>query len=214
MAEDVLEIVLATRNRHKLLEFKRLLTRLRVRWLRLTDLRIDAEVAENGITFAANAACKAREYCHLSGLPTLADDSGLTVDALGGRPGVHSARYAGPGATQAEQWQQLLREMQAAPWEQRNAQFHCALALARPDHPELLTAEGDCAGMIALQPRGAGGFGYDPLFYLPERGVTMAELTPEQKDRISHRGRAARAIAPQIAALLAQENGCGGLIIS
>ena len=110
MAEDVLEIVLATRNRHKLLEFKRLLTRLWVRWLRLTDLRIDAEVAENGVTFAQNAAQKAREYCRLSGLPTLADDSGLTVDALGGRPGVHSARYGGPGATQAAQWQQLLRE--------------------------------------------------------------------------------------------------------
>ena len=206
MAEDVLEIVLATRNRHKLLEFKRLLTRLRVRWLMLTDLRIDAEIAENGVTFTANAARKAREYCRLSGLPTLADDSGLTVDALGGRPGVHSARYAGPGATQAEQWQLLLREMQAAPWEQRSAQFRCALALARPGRPELLTAEGDCAGMIALQPHGVGGFGYDPLFYLPERGVTMAELTPVQKDRISHRGRAARAIVPQIAALLARES--------
>ncbi len=206
MAEDVLEIVLATRNRHKLLEFKRLLTRLWVRWLRLTDLRIDAEVAENGVTFAQNAAQKAREYCRLSGLPTLADDSGLTVDALGGRPGVHSARYGGPGATQAAQWQQLLREMRAVPWGQRGAQFRCALALARPGHPELLTAQGVCHGMIALQPRGTGGFGYDPLFYLPECGVTKAELTPEQKDRISHRGRAARAIAPQIAALLARES--------
>ena len=197
-----MEIVLATHNRHKLLEFRRLLVRLPVRWLALTDLRIDAEVAERGTTFANNAAHKAREYCRLSGFPALADDSGLTVDALGGRPGVRSARYTGPGATQAEQWQRLLHEMRAVSWEQRGAQFRCALALARPGHPKLATAEGICTGLIALQPRGADGFGYDPLFYLPEHAATMAELTPVQKDRISHRGRAAHAIAPQIATLL------------
>ncbi len=206
MIEVILEIVIATSNQHKLLEFKRLLTQLPVRWRPLTDLQIDPEVAENGTTFAANAAHKAREYCRFSGLPTLADDSGLTVDVLGSRPGVHSARYAGPDATQAEQWHQLLHEMRAVPWEQRRAQFHCALALARPGHTKLVTAEGLCPGLIALQPRGTGGFGYDPLFYLPEYAGTMAELTPAQKDRISHRGQAARAIAPQIATLLGGED--------
>jgi len=206
MAESVLEIVLATRNPHKILEFKRLLGRLPVRWLTLTDLQIDTEVAEKGASFATNAAHKAREYCRKSGITTLADDSGLTVDALGGRPGVHSARYAGPGATQAEQWQQLLHELQAVCWEQRGAQFRCALALARPGNEKLLTAHGICPGLIALQPRGTSGFGYDPLFYLLKHAVTMAELTPEQKDRISHRGRAARAIVPHIATLLVGEN--------
>lgn len=206
MAKPVLEIVLATRNPHKMLEFKRMLGRLPVRWRALTDLQIDAEVAEKGASFAANAAHKAREYCRMSGITTLADDSGLTVDALGGRPGVHSARYAGTGATQAEQWRQLLHELQAVCWEQRSAQFRCALALARPGNQELLTAQGVCPGLIALQPRGTSGFGYDPLFYLPKHAVTMAELTPVQKDRISHRGRAARAIAPQIATLLVGES--------
>ena len=177
-----------------------------MRWRALTDFQIDADVTEKGTTFPANAAHKAREYCRLSGLPTLADDSGLTVDALGGRPGVYSARYAGPGATQAEQWQRLLHEMHGIPESDRGAQFHCALAFARPGHLELVTAKGICAGLIALQPQGAGGFGYDPLFYLPKLTTTMAELTPLQKDRISHRGRAARAIAPLIAALLVGES--------
>lgn len=198
----VLEIVVATTNEHKLLEFRRLLSQIPVRWRSLIDLQIDAEVAETGATFAANAAHKAREYCRLSGLPTLADDSGLTVDALGGGPGVRSARYAGPNATQFEQWQQLLQEMQEVSWKQRSAQFRCALALARPGHQKLVTASGICPGLIALQPRGTNGFGYDSLFYLPEHAATMAELTPVQKDRISHRGRATRAIAPQIATLL------------
>jgi len=206
LPQVVLEIVVATRNQHKLLEFRRLLSQVPVRWRSLIDLQIDAEVAETGATFAANAAHKAREYCRLTGLPTLADDSGLTVDALGGRPGVRSARYAGPTATQFEQWRQLLQEMQAVSWKQRSAQFRCSLAIARPGHQKMITAEGLCPGMIALQPRGTGGFGYDPLFYLPEHAATMAELTPVQKDRISHRGHAARAIAPHIATLLGRDD--------
>lgn len=197
-----MEILLGTGNRHKLLELQRLLAQLPLRWHTLTDLQIDTDVEEKGTTFAANAAHKARAYCRRSGLPTLADDSGLAVDALSGRPGVRSARYAGPNATQTEQWQKLLYEMRTISWELRSAQFHCALALAIPGYTKLVTAEGICSGLIAMQPCGTGGFGYDPLFYIPEHAATIAELTSIDKDKISHRGRAARAIAPQISALL------------
>ena len=197
-----MRIVLATENHHKLLEFQRILHKSQIQWITLTDLQITSNIAENGVTFAENAELKAREICRIADLPTLADDSGLTVDALGGRPGVHTARYGGPKATQSQQLKQLLNEMQTKAWETRSAQFRCAVALAIPGLPTMVTAEGVCPGVIALQPRGRYGFGYDPIFYLPEHRQTMAELTPLQKDRISHRGLAARSISNKIHKLL------------
>ena len=197
-----MKIVLATENHHKLLEFQRILHKSQIQWITLTDLQIASNISENGVTFAENAEIKAREICHITGLPALADDSGLTVDALGGRPGVHTARYGGPKATQSQQLKQLLNEMRTEAWANRSAQFRCALALAIPGLPTMVTAEGVCPGVIALQPRGKYGFGYDPIFYLPEHRQTMAELTPLQKDRISHRGLAARSISNKIHKLL------------
>ena len=153
---------------------------------------IQGSVAETGRTFTENAIQKATAYARLSGLWTWADDSGLEVDALGGEPGIHSARYAGPDASDEDRYRLLLRRLAHVPPGQRSARFRCVVALATPEG-RVETAEGRCEGEIALAPRGAHGFGYDPIFYLPERGKTMAELPLEEKNRISHRGQAARA---------------------
>lgn len=148
---------------------------------------------EEGREFREIALGKARWASRRAGLPALADDSGLEVDALGGRPGVRSARYAGPGATDAENNRKLLEELRGLPLERRRARFRCAIALVDPEGWETVV-EGVCEGFIALEPRGTGGFGYDPLFWVPEYGRTFAELPPEVKNRISHRGQALRAL--------------------
>jgi XTP/dITP diphosphohydrolase len=153
---------------------------------------------EVGDTFAENARLKAVSYAMAGGRLTLADDSGLEVDALDGRPGVHTARYGGDALTPEERYQLLLREMRHVPWELRTARFRCAIALAAPDGALLGESEGVCEGIIALEPAGSGGFGYDPVFYLPDRELTMAQLAPGEKKEISHRGRALRAMAPEI----------------
>ena len=154
---------------------------------------IGDEVEETGETFAENAIRKAREYARLSGLVTLADDSGLEVDALGGEPGVHSARYGEQGVGDEDRYQLLLHRMQGVPWEGRGARFRCVIAVAEPGG-ESYTADGTCEGVIAFEPQGQYGFGYDPIFYLPEYDKTMAQLLPEVKNRISHRARAAQEI--------------------
>ena len=151
---------------------------------------------------------KVREYADILGdmgieWLTLADDSGLEVDALGGRPGVLSARYGGPGLSAVDRYQRLLAELRDVPAERRTARFHCVAALAGPDGALLGTADGVCEGFIAQGPGGDGGFGYDPVFYLPQYGLTMAQLDAVEKNRISHRGRAAAAIAPQLHRALA-----------
>ncbi|MCX5887922.1 MAG: RdgB/HAM1 family non-canonical purine NTP pyrophosphatase, partial [Deltaproteobacteria bacterium] len=153
---------------------------------------------ETGATFAENAAAKAREVVRRTKLPALADDSGLEVSALAGRPGVFSARYAqdrtAPVApTDADNWGKLLEEMRDLPWEERAARFVCAIALALPDG-RLFEARGECAGRIATSPQGTQGFGYDPVFWVAEYGATMAQLGPEVKNRISHRARALTAL--------------------
>jgi XTP/dITP diphosphohydrolase len=186
----------ATRNQAKLAELSAMMHDLQVTWLGLADVGVTMEVAEAGATLAANATLKAVGYALAAGLLTLADDSGLEVDALAGRPGVHTARYGGEEITPAARYQLLLEEMRHVPWQSRTARFRCVIALAAPDGTLLGQAEGVCEGMIALEPAGLGGFGYDPVFYLPERGLTMAQLTPAEKKQISHRGRAIRAIAP------------------
>jgi XTP/dITP diphosphohydrolase len=190
-------LVVATRNIGKWNEFRALLFPLKANILGLADLSIDRDYEESGSTFAENARLKALGYSRLTSLPVLADDSGLEVAALGGRPGIYSARYAGPGATDADRIRKLLTELEAVS-AGRDARFVCALALAQEGGLKL-EAEGECRGVIAREPRGTNGFGYDPVFYFPELGRTYAELSNEEKNRYSHRGRAAASLLNQIA---------------
>ncbi len=182
------EIVLATGNEGKVKEFEGLLLGVAGKIIGLGDLESPPEIVEDGETFMENALKKARIIAKYSGRPALADDSGLAVDALGGKPGVYSARYAGEGATDDDNIDKLLRELGDA--ENRNARFVCFLALVTPDGKETVVS-GKCEGVILTERRGSGGFGYDPVFYLPEYGKTMAEIPPALKNEISHRARAA-----------------------
>ncbi len=184
------DLLIATHNPGKLREFAQIFADLGIGLRSLDDLGISAEVEETGTTFAANAQLKAEAYMRLSGMPVLADDSGLEVAALDGAPGVYSARYG--GVTGAAQLDYLLQQLASVPPEARQARFVCVLALARPGGATEFV-EGTLSGAIAAAPRGTGGFGYDPVFYLPEEGKTLAELSPEQKNAISHRAAAAHA---------------------
>ncbi len=184
-------LLIATHNRDKMREFREIFAHLPVELLSLDDARVEFEADETGSTFEENAILKARAYCASTGLLTLADDSGLEIDALGGEPGVMSSRFAGQDATPDERNQILLKRLQRVPAARRSARYRCVIAIAQPDAP-ILTVEGACEGEIALAPRGGGGFGYDPIFFLPDYGRTMAELPSEVKHRLSHRGRAAR----------------------
>jgi XTP/dITP diphosphohydrolase len=191
----LIELLLATRNAHKVQELARILTGVPVVLRSLADQGIPDEVDETGATYAENAALKATTYARLSGMLSLADDSGLEVDHLGGEPGLRSARYAGEGASNQDRIAKLLGELQGVPWEGRRARFVCVIAIADPDGASVLF-EGACEGVIALEPKGDGGFGYDPVFYMPEFGCTMAELPEEVKNRVSHRARAVQAAVP------------------
>jgi len=189
---------MATRNAGKIRELRDLLAGLGIELLSLADFPDLPEIPEDGATFAANAATKAKEVARLTRLPALADDSGLEVAALKGRPGVLSARYAQDltGASvpsDEDNWRKLLEELAGVPWEERQARFVCEIALVLPDG-RVFTARGECLGLIALEPKGEHGFGYDPVFWVPEFGRTMAELGPEVKNRLSHRARALAAL--------------------
>ncbi len=193
-------LALATNNRGKLREFAQLLTGCGFELVTPADLGITFEVEETGSSFEANAKLKAEAAAALCGLPALADDSGLEVDALGGRPGVYSARYAGGDRTSADlteeqQVQIVLDEMRGVPEDARTARFRCVIAIAAPGR-ETRTVEGVFEGRIAHAPRGANGFGYDPIFLVPSQGVTSAELDPATKNAMSHRGEAARKALP------------------
>jgi XTP/dITP diphosphohydrolase len=156
------------------------------------------EAAETGLTFVENAILKARHAAKLSGLPAIADDSGLEVDALGGAPGVISSRYAGEGASDADNNARLLRELQGVPDERRTARFRCVMVFLRHEHdPSPIIGQGVWDGVILREARGAGGFGYDPLFLVPEKGCASAELPAEEKNRHSHRGKALRDLVEQ-----------------
>lgn len=182
-----LTFVLASKNRKKLEEMREILGALGIRVLSQAEAGVDLEPEETGETFEENALIKARAVMEASGLPAIADDSGLAVDALGGGPGVHSARYGGShDRSDEERTRFLLQNM--ADKEQRGAKYVSVIAAAFPDGTAL-TARGECAGEIAREFRGTGGFGYDPVFRLPD-GRHMAELTSEEKNRISHRGKA------------------------
>ena len=183
-------LLIATNNRGKLREYAGLLGGLPFQLINLAEAGVAADIQETGSTMAENAVQKATAYARLSGLTTLADDSGLEVDALGGEPGPLSRRYAGENVSDRERNEYLLGKLRGIPWEKRGARFRCVIAVATPGG-EVETCEGVCEGIIALDSRGEGGFGYDPVFHLPELGKRMAELTLEEKNRISHRARAA-----------------------
>jgi XTP/dITP diphosphohydrolase len=198
------KLLIATNNPGKLREYEELLADAALP-LQLTfpaQEGIDLDVVESGETFEENAALKARAYALASGLPTLADDSGLEVDALGGAPGVRSARYAGPGTSDADRYRKLLTALEDVPPDGRAARFRCAVAVALPGGG-VETAEGRCEGHIGYEPRGEHGFGYDPVFVVDgSGGRTMAELPPEVKNRISHRARAFKAAVPILKEML------------
>ncbi len=196
-----MKLLVATRNLGKLREIARLLEPRGIEVLGLGDLPEAPEVIEDGDTFLANARKKAWALVEATGLPALADDSGLEVDALGGRPGVHSARYAGPGATDHANNRKLLEELAGVPAAERTAAFACALVLAVPGGAEAV-AEGRLAGRLLEAPRGDGGFGYDPLFLVEEHGRTLAELELDAKNRLSHRAQALGRLVPGILELL------------
>jgi XTP/dITP diphosphohydrolase len=201
----VQKLLLATHNPGKIAEYEELLADLPLVVASLSMEGIIYEVEETGQTFTENACLKARAYAQLSGLWTWADDSGLEVDVLEGRPGVLSARYVGANASDSERYARLLDELRSFPSEKRRARFRCVVAIALPDG-NTFTVEGSVEGVIADQPRGCYGFGYDPIFYLPEYKATMAELPPAVKNRISHRGKAAREAKTLLRRLLARQN--------
>lgn len=192
-------LVIASLNRAKSAEITRILRRegLEFDLIALADLPPIELPLEDAATFSANAAAKATHVARATGLPVVADDSGLQVHALGGQPGIRSARYAGDHATDEDRNQKLLHRMQGLPDDQRRARFHCAAAFATP-HGDLLVTEEVCEGKIAPAPAGHHGFGYDPVFIPDGYTCTMAQLTPAQKDAISHRGQAFRALAKLI----------------
>ncbi len=191
------QLLIASHNQGKVSEIKELLAELNVQIIHLKELEIHSTVDESGKTFKENAILKAKYYAKQAGVLTIADDSGLEVDALGGRPGVKTARFGGPGLTSVQRYQHLLRELRFVPLGSRIARFRCVVALARPTKL-LATAEGYCEGTISLAPSGSGGFGYDPIFFLPDLGLTMAQLEPKDKQKISHRSRAIENIIPAL----------------
>ncbi len=196
------ELILATRNEGKLEELRALLHGMPILVSSLKDYPHVPKVVEDGDTFLENAHKKAREVAQHTGRWTLADDSGLTVDALHGAPGVISARYAGKDGDAAANNKKLLRAMKKVPAEARKAAFVCVMVLAAPDGREW-HVEGRCDGTIGFEPKGDGGFGYDPLFVVKSFGRTMAELTMDEKNKVSHRGRAMKHVREILQELLA-----------
>lgn len=190
-----MKFVLASRNPHKLEELRTILSTLGVDVVSEDTLHIDVAVEETGETFAENALLKAKAVMKASGLPAIADDSGICCDALNGGPGVYSARYGGEELDDPARCRLLLANLRGGTT--RAAHFACAIACIFPNG-DILRAEGTCSGTIAFAPQGTGGFGYDPVFFLPEKRKTFAQLTPEEKADVSHRGRALRAFVNEL----------------
>jgi XTP/dITP diphosphohydrolase len=201
-------LVIATRSVHKLRELRELLGLERAALVSLDELGVPGDPVEDGLTFETNARIKARFAARATGLPSLADDSGIEVNALGGGPGVRTRRYAGEQASDADNNAKLLRELDGLPAAERGARYVCVLALALPaadgSAPRIVTARGTCRGRIAVAPKGDGGFGYDPIFEPAEEppgGRTLGEWSAAEKHRISHRARAARRMARRLGPL-------------
>ncbi len=195
---EQVKLLVATNNTGKLEEYRHLLRDLPLEITSLGEEGINFEPEETGVTFEENAILKASAFAERSGLLTLADDSGLEIDKLGGAPGVHSARYGGTRRGEhVRRYKLVLRQLEGVPGAERTARFRCVVALATPEG-QVKTAEGTIEGVIAVEPRGEHGFGYDPIFFIPEFDCTMAQLSPETKNSISHRAAAVRAALPII----------------
>lgn len=191
------KLLVATHNWGKVGEYAAMLRDLDVAWLSLADVQITHDVVEDGDSFSANAWLKAEAYAPMAKMLTLAEDSGLEVDALGGEPGIYTARYGGAGLTHRQRYELLLENLTAVPLAERTARFRCVIALADETGARLHEVSGVCEGRIALEPRGEGGFGYDPVFVpVGQGGRTMAEVDAAVKHRRSHRGQALAALAP------------------
>ncbi|MFD1018948.1 XTP/dITP diphosphatase [Thalassobacillus hwangdonensis] len=187
------ELVIATKNAGKVKEFKEMLKDFGIEVKSLLDLDFEGDIVEDGLTFEENATIKAETIAEWKGIPVLADDSGLEIDALDGRPGVYSARYAGEEKDDVKNMEKVLEEMQQVPDEQRTARFVCSVAVARPGHPTFVE-RGTCEGSIGREPRGTNGFGYDPIFYPEGADRSMAEHDPSEKNAISHRRNAIKKV--------------------
>ncbi len=196
------QLLIATNNPGKLAEYERLLAGCGWELVTPKQLRLTLSDEESGETYEQNAKIKALSGARASGLVTLADDSGLEIDALDGGPGARSARFLGEDAPYEERFAHILGRMAGLPSEKRWARFKCVIAVAEPDSEEVRLCEGEVQGQIALEPEGEQGFGYDPIFYLPQQARTMAELPSHMKDVISHRGRAAMRARPLLKELL------------
>ena len=183
------KLIIATKNQGKIKEIREMLNELPFEVVSMTEEGITGDIEENGSTFEENALIKAREVMSASGQIVMADDSGLEVDYLDGAPGIYSARYGGEGASDEDRYKKILGQLENVPFEKRTARFVCAIAVAFPDKTELVV-RGTCEGYITLKPAGSNGFGYDPLFYLPEFDRTMAQISSEEKNKISHRSKA------------------------
>jgi len=191
------KFIIATKNKGKIKEIEKILTGLPLDVISMEQVGIYKDIEENGATFEENALIKAQELHKLTGEMVMADDSGLEVDYLNGAPGVYSARFAGEGATDEDKNKKLLNLLEGVPFEKRKARFVCAIAVVLPDGKSFIEKE-TCEGYIALTPQGSNGFGYDPLFYIPEYNMTMAQLDPDVKNRISHRAKALGAMVEKL----------------
>lgn len=201
-----MKLLIGTNNSDKLREFQEILGHLPLTLTHLSQEGITLDPEETGVTFAENAILKAEAFAQASGLLTLTDDSGLEVDALGGEPGVYSARYGGATKTPVERCHLVLEKLARVPWEQRTARFRCVVALATPERL-LGTVEGTVEGVIDYDLKGANGFGYDPIFFFPPFNQTLGQLSVAQKHGISHRGQAGRAAVPLLEAYLRERGG-------
>lgn len=199
------KLLIATNNKGKLREFEELLQGLPTECLRLSDVNITDDVEETGTTFLENATLKAIVYAQQARLLALADDSGLEVDALNGAPGVYSARYGDPTWTHEERYQYLLQNLKGVPQADRTARFHCVIVISDANGRVLGKSQGTLEGYISDKPKGTYGFGYDPVFFVPDMDKTLAQLTPPQKQNLSHRGVALRRIEPILRKIL-EEN--------
>lgn len=195
-----MKVVLASKNAHKLQELQDILSAQGVEVILESAAGVDVEVEETGTTFEENSLLKARAVMEASGLPAIADDSGLMVDALNGAPGVYSARYGGPGLDDAGRYRLLLENMRGVL--DRKCRFVSAITLCMPSG-DIVTARGECPGTLAYAPQGENGFGYDPIFFVPEKKKTFAQLTAEEKNAVSHRGRALQLFQEKLSAYLA-----------
>ncbi|WP_339250810.1 XTP/dITP diphosphatase [Sporosarcina sp. FSL W8-0480] len=201
------KILIATNNKGKAKDFEALFNPYHIEVLTLNDLEQDIDVEETGVTFEENAILKAETVAKLLGITVIADDSGLEIDKLNGAPGVYSARYAGEEKSDEANIDKVLSELLGVPEEERTARFRCVLAVAGPER-ETITFSGSCEGVILEERRGTNGFGYDPIFFNPEMDRSMAELSPEEKGRISHRGAALRQLEEHLPRML---DSVGGL---